>query len=200
MGSFTLYFIYSDLWGPFPYISSEGYRYYISFEYDFTRFVWIYPLRFKSETTTVVLHFIAMVERQFNSNLKCLQTDYGGEYRCLIPHLQSCGIEVRHPCPYTHQQQGRVERKHGHIVELGLTRLAKATRDLKYCWVAFSSALYLINKLPTSALNFKSPFELLFHHKPEYSSLIRFGCACYPYQAIHTTNTNFSFVLHFVYF
>ena len=122
-----------------------------------------------------------MVERQFNSNLKCLLTDYGGEYRRVIPHLQSYCIEVRHPCPYTHQQQGKVEKKHRHIVELSLTLLAKETMYLKYWQDSFTSTVYLINRLPTSVLNFKSPFELMLHHKLEYSFLRTFGCACYPY-------------------
>jgi len=56
-------------------------------------------------------------------------------------------------CPYTSIHNGRAKRKHKHIVELGLTLLAQAKMLLKYWWQAFESFVYLINKLPTSALH-----------------------------------------------
>ena len=46
---------------------------------------------------------------------------------------------------------------------MGLTLLAKASMDLKYWWQAFSTATYLLNRLPTPVLNHKSPYEQIFH-------------------------------------
>lgn len=39
---------------------------------------------------------------------------------------------------------------------------------------------HIINRLPTSFLNNKCPFEVLYKIKPDYSSLRSFGCLCYP--------------------
>ena len=83
-----------------------------------------------------------MIERQFDSKIKCLQTDWGGEYRKLQPILHELGIIFRHPCPHTHQQPGKAERKHRSIVEIGLTLLAQASMDLKFWWEAFVSATH----------------------------------------------------------
>lgn len=48
-------------------------------------------------------------------------------------------------------------------------------------WVeAFATASYISNLLPSSALDNKSPFEMLFKEKPSYRSLRVFGSACYP--------------------
>ena len=122
-----------------------------------------------------------MVERQFTAKIKCLQTNWGGEYHKLFPLLHELGINFRHPCPHVHQQQGREERKHRSIVEIGLTLLAQASMDLKFWWEAFVSATYLLNRLPTSTLNNLSPFESLHGRKPYYKFLRVFGCACFPY-------------------
>jgi len=83
-------------------------------------------------------------------------------------------------CPYTSQQNGKAERKHKHVTELGLTLLAQAKMSLHYWWEAFSTSFYLINRLPSSVNPNKSPFSLLFGKKPDYNALNSFGCACYP--------------------
>lgn len=40
-----LQIIHSDVWGPSPYPTHEGYKYYILFVDDFTKYSWIYPMR-----------------------------------------------------------------------------------------------------------------------------------------------------------
>ncbi|WVZ53456.1 hypothetical protein U9M48_004396 [Paspalum notatum var. saurae] len=48
ISSHPLELIFSDVWGPAP--DSVGkYKYYVSFVYDFSKFTWIYLLKFKSE-------------------------------------------------------------------------------------------------------------------------------------------------------
>jgi hypothetical protein len=47
-------------------------------------------------------------------------------------------------------------------------------------WVeAVSTATYLINIQPSSALQGGIPFECLCRKTPDYSSLCFFGCVCY---------------------
>ena len=74
----------------------------------------------------------------------------------------------RHPCPHTSQQNRIVERKHRHIVEMGLTPLAQASMPLRFWWDTFVSAIYIINRLPTPILNHLSPWEKAFQRKPNY--------------------------------
>jgi hypothetical protein len=83
-------------------------------------------------------------------------------------------------CPYAHQQNGSPERKHRHIVEVGLSLLAHTHMPLKFWDEAFIAATYLINHLPTKVLDFATPLETLFHEKMNYSGLQTFGCACWP--------------------
>ena len=91
---------------------------------DFSRYTWICPLKFKSEALNVFKLFKAQVENQFQTTIKKLQSDWRGEYRSFTQFLNQCGIIFRHSCRYTHHQNGLVERKHRHIVEMGLTLLA----------------------------------------------------------------------------
>ncbi|KAH0764298.1 hypothetical protein KY285_000169 [Solanum tuberosum] len=87
-------------------------------------------------------------------SLKSLKFDGGGEFiqTDFIKHLEDCGI-VRHiSCPNTPEQNGVAERKHRHIVETGLTLLLHANLPL-FLWVeAFVTAVFLINRLPSSVL------------------------------------------------
>jgi len=40
--------------------------------------------------------------------------------------------------------------------------------------------VFLINRLPTSVLGYKSPHEVVFGSAPTYDSFREFGCSCYP--------------------
>jgi hypothetical protein len=51
-----------------------------------------------------------------------------------------------------------------------------------FLWVeAFTTAVYLMNRLPSSTLNFESPYFMLHGNHPTYSSLRVFGSKCFPY-------------------
>ena len=81
-------------------------------------------------------------------------------------------------CPYTPEQNGKAERKHRHIVELGLSMMFHSNTPLHYWVEAFFTANYIVNLLPSQTK--KSPHERLFQNKPDYSMLRVFGSACYP--------------------
>jgi histone deacetylase 1/2 len=107
-----------------------------------------------------------------------MQTDWGGEYQKLHSFFQRIGIIHLVSCPHAHQQNGPAERKHRHIVDVGLSLLAHASMPLKFWDEAFSTAAYLINRLPSRVINNETPLERLFHTKPDYNFLRVFGCAC----------------------
>ena len=104
----------------------------------------------------------------------------GGEYQKLNSFFHKVGISHHVSCPHTHQQNGSAERKHRHIVEVGLSLLAQASMRLKFWDEAFLTATYLINRTPSCVINFSTPLNQLFNENPSYSSLRVFGCACWP--------------------
>lgn len=84
-------------------------------------------------------------------------------------------------CTYTPRQNGRAERKHRHISKTGLSMMFYAHAPASLWFDAFATAVYVINRLPSSALHDKSPFELLFGSIPNYLNFKSFDCRVYPF-------------------
>jgi histone deacetylase 1/2 len=112
--------VFSDVWGP----ASESFgrfKYYVSFIDDYSKFTWIYLLKRKSDVFQKFRDFQQHVERLFDKKILAMQTDWGGEYQKLNSFFQRVGISNLVSCPHAHQQNGPAERKHRHIVEVGLS-------------------------------------------------------------------------------
>ncbi|KAG8490820.1 hypothetical protein CXB51_013997 [Gossypium anomalum] len=182
--SFTEYttplqLIVAEVWGPAP-IFSNGFRYYVAFTDAFTRYTWVYFFKKKSDVLVVFPLFHRQVERTLGCKLQALQTDGGGEFQVLKSYLSLQGIVHRLACPYTSVQNGIVDRKYRQIFESSLSMLAHAAMPLTYWHDVFSTAIYLINILPSHFLANISPYEKLFQVSPDYSYLRTFGCMCFP--------------------
>ena len=92
----------------------------------------------------------------------------------------SHGITHQFSCPHTPQQNGVVERKHRHIVECALTLFSHSQLSQIFRSYAVSTAVHLINRLPTPTLHNFTPWEVLFKSKPYLTYLRTFGCICFP--------------------
>lgn len=143
VSSFPLQLVFSDVWGPAP--KSVGhYQYYVSFIDDFSKFTWVFLLKNRSDVFQVFLNFQQLVERLLNRKIITMQTDWGGEYKKLNSFFQKIGIAHHVSCPHGHQQNGSAERKHRHIVEVGLSLLAQASMPLQFWDEAFLTATSLM--------------------------------------------------------
>ncbi|KAG9442251.1 hypothetical protein H6P81_018105 [Aristolochia fimbriata] len=110
---------------------------------------------------SVFLKFQRLVENQFFTKIKNYQSDGGGEFLShkFQDNVSTSGIHHLVSCPYTPQQNGLVERKHCHIVEMDLALLAQASMPKSHWDSAFAITTFIINRLPTPVLQSKSPFE-----------------------------------------
>ena len=91
-------------------------------------------------------------------------------------------------CSYTPSQNEIAERKHRHVTETGLTLMFHVCVPLPLWVKAFSTAVYLINRLPSQTLVGKTPYELLFGKYPDYIMLCTFGCLCFSYLQDYAPN------------
>jgi len=148
-----LQLIHTDVWFS-PVVSLSGFRYYVIFIDDYSRYSWLYPLFIKSDVYVTFLKFKSLVENQFSCRIKQLQSDGGGEFlsKQFTSFLETNGIFHRISCPYTAQQNGLAERKHRHVVEMGLSLLAQSGLPQTYWVESFLTAAFLINRLPTPLL------------------------------------------------
>ena len=192
VSKFPLELVFSDVWGAAP--ESVGRKkYYVSFIDDFSKFTWIYLLRFKSEVFQKFQEFQTLVERLFDRKIISVQMDWGGEYRSLHSFFTKLGIDHHVSCPHAHQQNGSAERKHRHIVEVGLSlswpmRLCLSNFGMKRsCRQLILLIVYLVELMvtlpPLNAFLIKS----LITQPCEYLGVL-VGLIC-----AHTTHINYNF-------
>ena len=74
-------------------------------------------------------------------------------------------------CPTTPEQNSVAERKHRHVIELGVAMMYHASMPKKYWVEAFGTAIYLINRLPSPRLEMLAPIQKPTSKRPDYSSL-----------------------------
>ena len=111
--------IHCDLWGAYRVPASCGGIYFLTIVDDCSRAVWIYLLNRKNEVACVLKNFIVMVRQQFEKNVKIVRSDNGTKFMCLTKYFAKHGILHQTSCVGTPQQNGSVERKHRHILNVG---------------------------------------------------------------------------------
>lgn len=179
--------LFSDVWIS-PVLSVDGYKYYLLIVDHFTRYMWFFPLKLKSQVASTFTRFKSLVENQFNQRIRTLYTNNGGEYIALASFLATHGISHLTTPPHTLEHNDMSERRHRHIVETGLALLTHASMPPSYWTYAFATETYLINRVPTKTLSMASPYSQLFKMEPHYSKLRVFGCLCYMWLRPYTSH------------
>ena len=103
--------IHSDVWGPSSVSSIGGFRYFVVFVDDYSRYSWIFNMKHRFELLQVYSNFAKMVETQFSKRIKIFRSDNALEYTqyAFQAVLHSFGTVHQLTCPGTSQQNGRAE-------------------------------------------------------------------------------------------
>jgi len=72
--------VHSDIWRPAPISSLSGYNYYICFVDDYSRYIWVYIMRNRSELLQIYTEFTNMIYSQFHKHIKIFRSDGAREY------------------------------------------------------------------------------------------------------------------------
>jgi hypothetical protein len=114
--------IFSDLWMS-PIVSFQSYRYCLAFIDDHTKYIWLYPLSTKDQAFDEYLQFQSYIQNQFGTTIIGLHTDGGTEYLKIHHWCKIHGVTSRITTPYTPEQNGIVEWKNQHLIEMALALL-----------------------------------------------------------------------------
>ena len=72
-----------------------------------------------------------------------------------------------------------MERKHRHLLNVARSLLFQSALPLNFWGESILTVVFLINRLPTSVLKGKSPFEMIYKCLPKFENLRVFGCLCF---------------------
>lgn len=175
--------IHSDICGPMFTESLGGAKYFITFIEDYSRKKFVYFLKHKSEAIKAFKNFRAYAENKLERKIKSIRTDNGREYvnKEFKDLLQSLGIAHQTTVSYNPQQNGLAERANRSIVERARCMLIDANLPKAYWAEATSTAVYLLNRSPASALRGRTPEELWSGREPNIKHLRVFGSKALAY-------------------
>jgi Integrase core domain len=159
--------------------------FFVLFVDDCTRMTWLYLLKTKGEVASVIKSFYKLIKIQYGKEIRVLRSDNGGEFlnRELKDFFREKGIIHQTSCVNTPQQNGVTERKNRHILETTRALIIDNNVPNKFWEEAVTTVVYLINRMPSKTLNFKTPLQVLasFVHLPSILTLPPkiFGCKVY---------------------
>ncbi|KAJ9542291.1 hypothetical protein OSB04_028797 [Centaurea solstitialis] len=174
------YFKATPVNGPFSHVARGGYRYFITFTDDFSRYGYVYLMRHKSESFERFREFQNEVQNQLGRKIKFLRSDRGGEYLSdeFDNHLMECGIVSQLTPPYTPQMNGVPERRNRTLLDMLRSMMCRSTLPMSFWGHALETAAHILNRAPTKSVE-KTPYELWKGKKPNISFLRIWGCEVY---------------------
>ena len=173
--------VHTDLHGPLPVRTHSGYRYWVLFIDDKTRFRSFHPLRTKDEVFAAFKQYKAWAETQLGLKIKCLRDDKGGEYmsREFKAFTDLHGIERQHTVRASPQQNGVAERANRTAAEAITTMLSESKLPPSFWGEALAAYVHIWNRSPTHSLDNMTPFQAWYGKKPSVQHLRVWGCTAY---------------------
>ena len=126
-----------------------------------------------------------MVENESGCKLKMLRSDNDKEYTSnkFNDFCDEMGIKHQLTVSYSPQQNVVSERKNRTVMEMARCLMVKKKLPKKFWAEAVHISLYLLNKLPTKAVQGMTPIEAWSEMKPTVKHFKTFGSICYTHIA-----------------
>lgn len=172
--------IHTDVCGPLGTEAIGGYRYFITFTDDFSRYGYVYLMRHKYESFEMFKCFQNEVQNQLGKTIKVLRSDRGGEYLSqeFGDHLKSCGIVSQLTPPGTPQWNGVSERRNRTLFDMVRSMMSASDLPLSFWGYALLTAAFTLNRVPSKRVE-KTPYEIWTGKKPSLLFLKIWGCEAY---------------------
>ena len=172
--------IHSDVCGPMSTSARDGFRYFITFTDDCSRYGYVYLMKNKSESFEKFKEIKNEVENQLGKRIKALRTDHGGEYLSneFGTYLKECGIVPQLTPPVTPQWNGISERRNRTLLDMVRSMMCQTDLPLYFWGYALQTAAYTLNNVPSKSVE-KTPYELWTGKVPDLNFLKIWGCEAY---------------------
>jgi transposase InsO family protein len=169
--------LHMDLFDPIAYICIGRSKYCLVIVDDYSCFTWVFFLQEKSQTQETLKGLLRRAQNEFGLRIKKIRSDNGTEFKNsqIEGFLEYEGIKHEFSSPYTHQQNGVVERKNRTLLDMARTMLDEY-RTLDRFWAkAINTACYSINRLYLHLILKKTSYELLTGKSPMFHILESLG-------------------------
>jgi len=150
----------------------------VSFHDVFSNYSIAYLIEKKDEIPRLFANFHKWMDNQFKDfPIAYLWPDNAAEYikGDLEQYCFQSGIDIDSGIPYVPELHGHAENKNDIILTQMRCLLEEAGLKSIYWPYALQVAIYLINRTPLKALNFHTPFEVLYGKRPTMKNIRVFG-------------------------
>lgn len=168
-------------------VSTGGNRYFVTFLCDFSRKLWLFPIKKKSDVFEKFQQFQACAERESGEKIISVRSDNGGEYvnNQFAEYLRKNGIKQELTVPHNPEQNGAAERVNRTIIDKVRCMLTDSGLPKNVWAEAANTAVYIINRCPAEAIDFKIPEEVWTDRQVSVNHLRIFGSKVVAYIPKH---------------
>jgi len=175
----TMHMVHSDVCGPMQTLSKAGYKYFVSFIDDFSRYAVVYAITRKSEVVDCLTKFFNM--SQHHGKCRILRSDQGGEYESakLKELLNSRGVAHSTTPTETPELNGVAERFNRTIMTMVRSFLIESGLDDSHWVEALRTAIFINNRLPSTANKGETPCKRWTGKEGRIYHVRTFGCRAF---------------------
>jgi transposase InsO family protein len=179
--------MHGDLCGPVTPATPRGRRYFLLLVDDLSRYMWVVVLGSKGEATDAIRRAQAAAEVECRRKLYMLHTDNDGEFAAaeFASYYADEGVQRHYSTSYNPQHNNVIERRNQTIVGMARTLLKQRGMSAVFWGEAVVTAVYILNRSPTKALNGRTSYETWHGRKPVASHLRVSGCLAFVKELDH---------------
>ena len=126
--------LHVDIWGPYSHRTCAGAKFFLTIVDDCSRATWVHLMAHKSNAFPLLKAFLVFVETQFGTSVKIIRSDNGLEFKnkSALDFYKEKGILHQTSCVDTPQQNGVVERKHQHLLQVCRALMFQSHLPIKF--------------------------------------------------------------------
>jgi len=140
--------------------------------------MWLQLLTSKDQAAEAIKQFKARAEAESGKRLRVLRTDCGSEFTSVdfAAYCADEGVVRHHTAPYSPQQNGVMEWRNQTVVGMARSMMKAKSMPAEFWGEAVSTAVFILNRSPTKALEGRTPCEAWHGRMPNVAFLRMFGC------------------------